>query len=190
MGRRADQNLRQAERREPPGAREPSARHLQFVRAASSEHSEERKGAQVGAVGGTPTRWAGAEQTRSLRATRRRRSFQKRTVGCGQSLRCPVKALNLARRSALSGSSHQATAPTSARTAASHPSPAPSPEAIVIERRDGAAAVGPRSRKRYELRKRGLETGAEGGGGGGTRRRSRNGGNFAGPRFCDRCSKS
>lgn len=95
---------------------------------------------------------------RSRRATRRRRSFQKRTVGRGQSLRCPVKALNLARRSALSGSSHQATAPTSARTAASHPSPtpAPSPEAIVTERRDGAAAFGPRSRKRYELRKRGL----------------------------------
>ena len=36
MGR-TDQNLRQAERCEPPGAREPSARHLQFVAVVASE---------------------------------------------------------------------------------------------------------------------------------------------------------
>lgn len=39
---RADQNLRQAERREPPGAREPNARNLQYVGVAPSEHSEVR----------------------------------------------------------------------------------------------------------------------------------------------------
>ena len=50
MGR-TDQNLRQAERCEPPGTREPSIRHLQFVAVVASEWDGGREGANPSELG-------------------------------------------------------------------------------------------------------------------------------------------